>query len=211
MLNVSTDLGPSVVLVPLPSPRVTLRPLGTIDLTRTFFEIALDGVVVPATNLLGTQGGGAELIGRALQLATIIASAEAVGAAEYLLDLVVAYTKTRVQFGRTLGSFQAVKHHLANQVVALEGARAAARYSALALNDQRPDAVEAVHVAGSYVRDACSAIASQSLQLLGGIGFSWEHDLHLFLRRAKTDQALYGEPSWHRDQLFTLLEKAAAR
>jgi alkylation response protein AidB-like acyl-CoA dehydrogenase len=124
------------------------------------------------------------------------------------MEVTVAYLKDRVQFGRTIGSFQAIKHRLADLIVTLESLRAAARYAAMALADSQANADQAVAAAGSYVREAFAHLCGESLQLHGGIGFTWEHDVHLFLRRAKTDLGLYGEPYAHREQLAGLLESA---
>ncbi len=210
LVTARSAAGPSLVLVALPSKGVSTRPLGTIDVTRTLCEVGFDGVVVPDTQLLGGLGDASEAIQRALRVAAVVQAAECVGAAERLLEMTVQYAKDRVQFGRPIGSFQAIKHRLADLVIELEAARAAARYAALAVADDRPDRDEAVAVAGSYVRDAFAHLCGEALQLHGGIGFTWEHDVHLFLRRAKTDQALYGEPAWHRERLCRLLEAADA-
>jgi alkylation response protein AidB-like acyl-CoA dehydrogenase len=129
-----------------------------------------------------------------------------VGAGEALFERTVQYAKDRVQFGRAIGSFQAIKHRLADLLIDLEGARAATRYAALALADERDDRDEAIAVAGAYVRDAIAHLCGESLQLHGGIGFTWEHDLHLYLRRAKSEQVLYGEPWRHRERLCAFAE-----
>jgi len=206
LVTCTSARGPSLVLVPRLALGVTTRPMVTLDLTRRFCEVHFDGVTVPADAVVGRLGGATEAVERAQQLATVIQAAEAVGAAERLYEMTVQYAKDRSQFGRPIGSFQAVKHRLADLFVELEAARAAARYAALALADDREDRDEAVAVAGSYVRDAAAHIAGEALQLHGGIGFTWEHDVHLFLRRAKTDQVLYGEPWWHRERLCALVD-----
>ncbi len=202
--------GPSLALVRPSAEGVTTRVHAGIDLTRRDGEVRLDGVVVAPTDLVGGQGGAAPHLERALRLATVVQAAEAVGAAERLFEATVQYAKDRVQFGRAIGSFQAIKHRLADVFIEIEGARAAARYAALAVADDRPDRDEAVAVAGSTVRDAVAHAAGESLQLHGGIGFTWDHDVHLFLRRAKAEQARYGEPWWHRERLCRLVEANVA-
>jgi len=112
-----------------------------------------------------------------------------------------------VQFGRAIGSFQAVKHKLANMLIWLEASRAAAYYAALAVQERLPDAAEAVSVAKSYVGDAFSRLCGEALQTHGGIGFTWEHDMHLYIRRAKSNEVLYGDPVWHRERLCRLAEE----
>ncbi|MCU1344794.1 MAG: hypothetical protein JWL70_1060, partial [Acidimicrobiia bacterium] len=186
---------------------VAVRGLTGLDLTRRLGEVRFDGALVPASALVGSPGPDAERVLEAgFQLATVLQAGEAVGAAQYLLDTTVQYAKDRVQFGRPIGSFQALKHRFANLHISLEAMRAAAHYGALALGDGQPDAAEAVAVVGSYVKEAFSALCGEALQLHGGIGFTWEHDVHLFLRRAKVDQVLYGDPAWHRERLCQLVE-----
>ena len=130
---------------------------------------------------------------RAVDLATILQAAEAVGAADHLFSKTVEYLKVRMQFGRTIASFQAIKHRLADLLLSLEGMRAATHYAALAMND---------------VGDSFAALCGEALQLHGGIGFTWEHDVHLFVRRAITNKGLYGDPGWHRERLCAIAEVA---
>ncbi len=161
------------------------------------------GVSIPGT---GELAGGWAVVDRCLSVATVLQSAESVGAADRLFASTVDYAKKRVQFGRTIGSFQAIKHRLANLLMELEGMRAAAHYAALALGDGLPDAAEAVATAGAYVDDTFAHLCGEALQLHGGIGFTWEHDVHLFVRRAKVNQVLYGDGAWHRERLVRLVE-----
>jgi len=198
--------GPSLALVPRAADGVSARVMAGLDLTRRYCEVCFESVVIPATNIVGSVGGAAAAIDRALQLATVVQSAELVGAGEALFERTVQYAKDREQFGRPIGSFQALKHRLADMLIELEGARVAARYAAFALADDRDDSDEAVAVAGAYVRDAVAHLCGESLQLHGGIGFTWEHDVHLYLRRAKAEQVLYGEPWRHRERLCALTE-----
>jgi alkylation response protein AidB-like acyl-CoA dehydrogenase len=198
--------GPSLVLVPMPADGVSARVMNGLDLTRRLCEVRFDDVEVPVTDIVGPVGGAAGSIDRGLHLATVFQAAELVGVGEALFERTVQYAKDRKQFGRPIGSFQALKHRLADMLIELEGARASARYAALAVADDRDDVDEAVAVAGSYVRDAIAHLCGESLQLHGGIGFTWEHDVHLYLRRAKSEQVLYGEPWRHRDRLCALVE-----
>ena len=204
-----TAIGPEggvvTLLVPRPSEGLTVRVLTGLDLTRRFGEVHFDGVTVPGTAELV---GGWAVVERCLAVATVLQSAESVGAADRLFTATVEYAKKRVQFGRTIGSFQAIKHRLANLLIELEGMRAAAHYAALALGDGLPDADEAVATAGAYVDDAFAHLSGEALQLHGGIGFTWEHDVHLFVRRAKVNQVLYGDGAWHRERLAGLVEAA---
>ncbi len=191
------------LLVPRPTGGLSERTLSGLDVTRRFAEVRFHGVTVPATSLLP---GGEDAVDLCLSLATVLQSAESVGAAELLFEETVDYAKKRVQFGRTIGSFQAIKHRFADLLMELEAMRAAAHYAALALGDGLDDAAAAVATAGSYVDDTFAHICGEALQLHGGIGFTWEHDVHLFIRRAKVNQVLYGDGAWHRERLVRLTE-----
>jgi alkylation response protein AidB-like acyl-CoA dehydrogenase len=196
------------LLVRPPADGITTRTLGGLDLTRRMAKVSFDGCVVPGSAVLGSAESGVEIMERALAVAAVIQAAEAVGAADHLVASTVQYSRDRVQFGRPIGSFQAIKHRLADLVITLEGMRAAAHYAALALGDGFDDAAEAVAVAGSYVGDAYTSVCGEAVQLHGGIGFTWEHDVHLFARRATVDRVLYGDPAWHRERLCRILDDA---
>ncbi len=196
------------LLVPRPSAGLSDRALTGLDLTRRFGEVRFDGVAAPSHAELA---GGWDVVERCLSVAAVLQAAESVGAADRLFAATVDYAKKRVQFGRTIGSFQALKHRLADLLMELEGMRAAAHYAALALCEGLPDAAEAVATAGAYVDDAFAHLSGEALQLHGGIGFTWEHDVHLFVRRAKVNQVLYGDGAWHRERLTALFEAAATQ
>jgi alkylation response protein AidB-like acyl-CoA dehydrogenase len=205
LLVVATDPHGAVchVLVPRPSAGLSERTLTGLDMTRRFAEVRFEGVMVPAANLLP---GGQDAVDHCVALATVLQSAESVGAADHVFETTVDYLKKRVQFGRTIGSFQAIKHRLADLVLQIEAMRVAAHYAALAFGDGLDDAAEAVATAGAYVDDTFAHICGEALQLHGGIGFTWEHDVHLFTRRAKVNQVLYGDGAWHRERLVRLIE-----
>ena len=192
-----------------PSPGLSDRVLTGLDLTRRFAEVRFDGVVGarPARSwpAAGTSSSAASRWPRSCRRPSPSAPPTVLFAAT------VDYAKKRVQFGRTIGSFQAIKHRLADLLMELEGMRAAAHYAALALGDGLPDAAEAVATAGAYVDDAFAHLSGEALQLHGGIGFTWEHDVHLFVRRAKVNQVLYGDGAWHRERLTRLFEAAATQ
>jgi alkylation response protein AidB-like acyl-CoA dehydrogenase len=186
---------------------ITIRPQQCFDLTRRFAEVAFESVAVERSDCL--PGDAVAVLERAVELATVLQAAEAVGAADHVFRATVTYLENRVQFGRTIASFQAIKHRLADLFILVEGMRAATHYAALAVDEDFDDRREAVSTAGAFVGDGFARLCGEALQLHGGIGFSWEHDLHLFLRRAKTNQALYGDPSWHRERLCSLAEATA--
>ncbi len=188
-----------------PATGLATRTLTGMDLTRRFDEVCFDGVGVKDDDEVT---GGRAVVERCLAVSTVLQSAESVGAAEAVFEETVAYAKKRVQFGRTIGSFQAIKHRLADLHVTLESMRVASEYAALALGDGLEDAPEAVATAGGYVDDAFAWLCGEAIQLHGGIGFTWEHDAHLFARRAKVNQVQYGDGAWHRERLLALTEGA---
>ncbi|GAB2483369.1 acyl-CoA dehydrogenase family protein [Jatrophihabitans fulvus] len=193
---VRDDDGPDlevVVVVPLADAEVT--HVATMDLTRRYGRVRLDGLAAGPVRL---PGAAAALL---FEVAVVLQCAESTGIARRLLDMTVAYAKQREQFGRPIGSYQALKHRMADMLVETEGCRVAIREAVDALAGDPDDGHEAVSVAKSWVGRAASHVAGDALQIHGGIGFSWEHDLHLFLRRAKTNELLLGAPSWHDERI----------
>ncbi|MGW3650119.1 acyl-CoA dehydrogenase family protein [Streptomyces sp. NPDC000878] len=193
---------PASFLVERAAPGVTVRRQRTLDPTRAFHEVRLDGVHVPDDRRLGAGPGG---IQRLLDEASVLRCADALGVMRRLLELTVEHTTTRVQFGQPIGAFQAVKHSAADMALLVHGAHAATHYAAMAADADTDDAARAACAAASYVSAGAGEVAARALQLHGGIGFTWEHDLHLFLRRARADSVLYGDAAVHRDRLCTLL------
>jgi acyl-CoA dehydrogenase len=156
------------------------------------------------------QLGTAELAASLLDRAAVLISAELLGLAARMLDVSVDYAKTREQFGRPIGSFQAVKNRLADMHVDVEGMRSSAYYAAWAVQTGAPGAALAASTAKSWCGDAGRRVVASALQVHGGIGFTWEHDLHLYLKRAEVDARLYGDPAWHRARLIRLLRDRVA-
>lgn len=205
LVTARSTTGLTQVLVPATSAGLTIRSLTALDITRRLCEVRFDNVRLPRSAIVGSLGQADQAIERQLQAAIILTCAESVGAAQQLLDITVQYAKDRVQFNRPIGSFQAIKHKCANMLTWLEASRAATYYAALAFQDHVPDAPQAASIAKSYVSEAYSNLAGEALQIHGGIGFTWEHDVHLYLRRAKSNEVLYGDPAWHRERICTLL------
>jgi alkylation response protein AidB-like acyl-CoA dehydrogenase len=198
---------PASFLVDRDSPGITVRRQRVLDLTRSFYEVRFDQVRVPAGHRL--DGDSAE-IRRLLDDASVLLSAEALGVMDRMLAMTVDHVGVRVQFGRPIGSFQAVKHACAQMAMLVHGTRAAGHYAAMAMDAGAPDAATAACVAASYTSAAVGDVAGHALQMHGGIGFTWEHDLHLYLRRAKVDGVLYGDAPVHRDRLTQLIRHAPA-
>jgi alkylation response protein AidB-like acyl-CoA dehydrogenase len=174
----------------------------TVDPTRRLFEVTFDDVVVTEDRMLCDPGARAEeLFEQLLAVGAVGAACDAAGAADRVLERTATYAKERIQFGRPIGSFQAVKHHCANMAISVEASRAAVRAAAASLDGDPEGWPTAAVVASSYVGPACTEACGLALRVHGGIGFTWEHDSHLYLKRVKLDEVLFGTPSWHRRRL----------
>ncbi|WP_433249395.1 acyl-CoA dehydrogenase family protein [Actinomadura nitritigenes] len=182
--------GPSVFAVDATGPGVDRRRVRALDPTRGLAEFVLDGA---PCSLVGEEGAGRVLLAAARDQACVLLASEAVGAAQACLDAAVAYAKQREQFGRPIGSFQAVKHKCAEVLVEVEGARSCARYAAWACGAAPEEAPVVAGLAKAAAAEAFFRAAAENLQIHGGIGFTWEHDAHLFLKRAKACQVLFGD------------------
>jgi alkylation response protein AidB-like acyl-CoA dehydrogenase len=177
---------------------LTRTALSTMDQTRKQAKLELSGV--PAT-LIGTENQGWDVLARVLDLAAVGLAAEQVGGAQFVLEMSVQYAKDRVQFGRPIGSFQAIKHKCADMLVEVESAKSAAYYAAWCaaeLNDELP---EVACLAKAYCSEAYFHAAAENIQIHGGIGFTWEHPAHLYFKRAKSSELLFGDPTYHRELL----------
>ena len=177
-------------------------PEPAMDLTRSLARLELRDE--PAVCV-----GGADDVEAAIDRAATALSAEMLGAAGHVLEMTVAYAKDRVQFGRPIGSFQAVKHRCSDMLVDVEGMRSCAYYAAWAVGAGEPDASSAASAAKVWCSDASRRVMASALQVHGGIGFTWEHDLHLFVKRAQLDQVGYGDARYHRDRIARLLRPRA--
>ena len=192
----------AVYLVEANAAGVHRTPLTSLDMTRQLCDITLDdALAVPVA-----VGPAAEAaLSAGLAAGAVVLAAEQLGVAQRCLDMTVAYVKERRQFARQIGSFQAVKHRLADLWTTITLARAASRYAAACLADDDPDAPVAVALAKSACCDAAVTAAQECVQLHGGIGFTWEHPAHLYLKRAKAASVAYGTPGAHRAALASLV------
>jgi alkylation response protein AidB-like acyl-CoA dehydrogenase len=179
--------------------RTTLTP--GVDLTRRLYRVSFDRVRVPQDHLVARGTDAEAALDHAIDVTALGLSAEMVGGMQQLLDHTVAYTKTRAQFGRPIGSFQAVQHRCVDMFALVEGSRAATYYAAWALGQQNPDAQLAVSVAKAYASDAFREVGNMAIQLQGGMGFTWENDTHLYYRRAKGSELACGDATFHRDRI----------
>jgi len=195
------DEGVSLFAVPADSRGINRRALPTLDQTRRQGEICLEGVRVPASCRLGDEGGGAAALARTLDLAAVALAAEQVGGAQKCLDLSVAYACERVQFGRPIGSFQAIKHKCADMMVAVESARSASYYAACVAAEDGDDLAVAASLAQATCSDAYFRCAADAIQIHGGVGFTWEYDVHLYFKRARSSETFLGDATHHRERI----------
>ena len=193
-----TSKGVSLFAVEGGASGLTRTALSTMDQTRKQAKLEFDGT--PAS-LIGEEGEGWATLERVLDLAAVGLAAEQVGGAQMCLDMSVEYAKVRVQFGRPIGSFQAIKHKCADMLLEVESAKSAAYYAgwcAAELNDELPSVAS---LAKAYCSDAYFHAAAENIQIHGGIGFTWEHPAHLYFKRAKSSELLFGDPTYHRELL----------
>jgi len=177
---------------------LTRTPLPTMDQTRK--QARLEFSSTPAA-LIGTDGGAEAGLSKTLDLAAVALAAEQVGGAQHVLDASVDYAKTRIQFGRPIGSFQAIKHKCADMLLEVESAKSAAYYAAWAAAEDSDELPVVASLAKSYCSEAYFHAAAENIQIHGGIGFTWEHPAHLYFKRAKSSELLFGDPAYHRELL----------
>ena len=197
----------ALYLVEVSAPGVAKAPVVSLDMTRQLCDLSFDDA--PGT-LLASGATASAALEAALTAGAGILAAEQVGVAQRCLDMTVAYTKERRQFARPVGSFQALKHRMADVWVAISQARAASRYAAACLATGDPDVKVAVAMAKAYCSEAAVLAAQECVQLHGGIGFTWEHPAHLYLKRAKANSVGFGTPDAHRAALAALVNLPAS-
>jgi alkylation response protein AidB-like acyl-CoA dehydrogenase len=198
-----TDAGPGVFAVDAGAAGLDVTPLTTVDPTRK--QCRLQFVDTPA-RLVGRLGTGVEVFTAALDRSAVALVSEQAGGAQRAVEMATEYAKTRYQFGRAIGSFQAVKHMCADMLLEAESAVSAARFVAGSFAQQAPTRVADLALAQAYCSDAFVFVAATSIQVHGGIGFTWEHPAHLYLRRARSDAQLLGSPSWHRERYLQQID-----
>jgi len=191
------------VLVPATASGVQATPLHSLDLVRRFATVRFDDVEVPASAAVARDS-----VERQLDVALVIQVAEMVGAADRVFAFTLEWAFDRYSFGRPLASYQELKHRFADMKMWLEACHATAAAAANAVEDEAPDAAELASVAKAYVGDFGMELMQDCVQMHGGIGLTYDHDLHVFLRRATQNRALFGSPAWHRQRLAGYLEEA---
>ncbi|HKW61649.1 MAG TPA: acyl-CoA dehydrogenase family protein [Candidatus Acidoferrum sp.] len=192
-----------VFLVDAKTSGIRIQPMLGMDLTRKLYYVQFE-------NTIAEKLGETAALSRPRGIATVALAAELVGGMQRTLDITVEYAKTRKQFGKPIGIFQAVQHQCADMYLETESARSAVYYAAWALQHHAPDAAAAVSIAKLYASDASRTVGNRGIQVHGGMGFTWENDLHLYYRRAKASETAFGDASFHREWLARLIIDAEA-
>ncbi len=178
---------------------MSIKPMKTLDRTRRWYEVRFDSTTLGRDALMGREGAGWQPLRRALEWAQAALCAEMVGGASTVLERSVDYAKTRHQFGKPIGIYQAISHKLSDMLLETESGRSATYYAAWTVEADAPDRSVACSMAKAYVSDAYRRAAGNGIQVHGGIGFTWEHDMHLFFKRAKSSEVTLGDASFHRE------------
>jgi alkylation response protein AidB-like acyl-CoA dehydrogenase len=192
------------------APGLTIKPMPAIDATRHLYEVTYHNVEVAATSLLARGEAARTATEHALDVATVALAAEVVGGMQWVLDATVEYAKTRKQFGKPIGQFQAIQHHCADMLLLTESARSAVYYAAWQMGNAPEQASLAVSVAKAYASDASREVGNLGIQVHGGIGFTWDEPLHFYYKRAKASELMFGDATFHRERIARLVIDAAA-
>ena len=204
LLVVARTGGPgevSVFIVDADTEGVNATKVESMDQTRCLALVELEDVRVDGSALMGSAGEAWDAVDTVLDIAAVALAAEQVGGAQTCLDMSVEYAKVRMQFGRPIGSFQAIKHKCADMLVQVESARSAAYYAGWATAERNDEFTVTAPLAKSYCSEAYFFCAAENIQIHGGIGFTWEHDAHLYFKRAKSSELMFGDPTYHRSRL----------
>jgi alkylation response protein AidB-like acyl-CoA dehydrogenase len=185
---------------------MSVKALDTLDMTRRWCEVSFDGVQLGADAVMGAPDKAWPALKRALEWATAALCAEMVGGVQKVLEASTEYAKTRHQFGKPIGIYQAVSHKIADMLVQSESGRSATYYAAWAVEADAPDRSLAASMAKAYVSDAYRKVAGDGIQVHGGIGFTWEHDMHLYFKRAKSSEVTLGDATYHRELVAQALD-----
>ncbi|MBM7607458.1 alkylation response protein AidB-like acyl-CoA dehydrogenase [Lysinibacillus composti] len=191
-----------LLFVDLKDESVKTKKVKSMDQTYPLYEVEINDYKLQDSNVV-TKGDANELSTVMNQIATLLSSAEIIGASSQILDMTVEYTKERKQFGQEIAKFQAIKHKAAEMYVLLESSKAALKYASCVFSTNMTDEYEKVtHLLKSYTSDCCNELMGLSIQLHGGIGFTWESDVHLYYKRARRISVMYGDIYEHREKLF---------
>lgn len=185
---------------------IYITPLTTVDQTRKQYEVTFTNVTTAATNMVGELHQGWPILKKAARLTSAALCAEMVGGGEWVLETTVNYAKDRIAFGVPIGSFQAIKHKCANMLTGLEYARSLMEWAAETIKEDTNDASVAVSMAKSFCGDTYKMVTSEGIQIHGGIGFTWDHDMHLYFKRARSSDIAFGDGNYHRELIAQAID-----
>jgi len=197
--------GVSLFLVPRDADGLAVKLLPTMDRTRKLCEVSFENCRVGPDALLGARDHAWPALTRVIERATVALCAEMCGGAQRVLDMTTEYAKIRIAFGRPIGAYQGVKHRAADMLVDVENAKSLTYYAAWAVDENAPEGALAASMAKAYASDAFRRVSAAGIQLHGGIGFTWEHDLHLYFKRAKASEFAFGDATYHRERVAQLI------
>ncbi|HEV7998451.1 MAG TPA: acyl-CoA dehydrogenase family protein [Planctomycetaceae bacterium] len=195
----------ALLAVPAKAAGVSIKQTAGLDQTRKLYDVAFEGVAIGADGVLAVGEAARHALERSMQVATLVVCADMLGGMQWILEDAVEYAKTRQQFGKPIGSFQAVQHMCADMLLWTESSRSAIYFAAWAFDAEPESAARVISTAKVYTSDASREVANRGVQVHGGIGFTWEHDLHLYYKRSKASEILFGDASHHRGQLADLV------
>jgi alkylation response protein AidB-like acyl-CoA dehydrogenase len=187
------------------TPGVAIKPMPSIDATRHLYEVGFNDVLVDSVDAMGNSPTTRSALEHALDVATLALSAEMVGGMQWIMDTSVEYAKTRKQFGKPIGQFQAIQHHCANMLLMTESARSAVYYAAWLMGNNSEEASLAVSMAKAYASDSYREVGNLGIQVHGGIGFTWDEALHFYYKRAKASELMFGDATYHRERIAKLV------
>jgi len=205
LVTARSSRGLTNFLVPVDTPGVSVTNMNSLDIVRRFSDVTFDGVTLPPTAVVGEVGAAASEVERLLQIALVLQCHETNGATGRVFEITTNYSADRYAFGRPLNSYQALKHRFADMKMWLEGCHGIATHAARAVQQQASNAAELASAAKAYIGERATDIIQDCIQLHGGIGVTWEHDLHLYLRRATVNRLTYGTPVDHRERIASML------
>jgi len=183
------------------SPGLSIRPMAAIDGTRALYEVDFENVMVEADDIVTDSTVARSALEHAMDVGALAVAAEMVGGMQWILETTVEYAKTRKQFGKPIGQFQAVQHHCANMLLMTESTRSAVYYAAWSMNEKPEDARVSVSIAKAYASDSYREVGNLGIQVHGGIGFTWDENLHFYYKRAKASELLFGDANYHRERI----------
>lgn len=204
-----TEAGLALAAVERQSPGIGIKPMPSLDATRQLCEVSYSDVAVKGADVIARGDGAKRVLEHAIDTATVAISAEMVGGMQKVMDSAVEYAKTRKQFGKPIGQFQAVQHHCANMLLMTESARSAVYYAAWTMEAEPESAPLAVSIAKAYASDAYREVGNLGIQVQGGLGFTWDEDLHFYYKRAKACELMFGDASFHRERIARIVVDSA--